>query len=74
VPLADPRAQRKRKRIRLEGDVPSPADPPPGCHFHPRCRYARDLCRTQAPPLRELTPGTQCACHLAEELELQGTL
>jgi peptide/nickel transport system ATP-binding protein len=72
VPLADPRLQRKRQRIRLEGDVPDPASPPRGCHFHPRCRYARDICKQEEPELREVAPGVQVACHLSEELSLQG--
>ena len=72
VPLADPRAQRRRKRIRLEGDVPDPASPPAGCHFHPRCRYAKDICTEQEPELRQVIPETQVACHLSEELSLQG--
>jgi peptide/nickel transport system ATP-binding protein len=72
VPLADPRAQRRRNRIRLEGDVPDPASPPAGCHFHPRCRYAKDICVEQEPKLRQVTPETQAACHLSEELSLQG--
>ncbi len=72
VPLADPREQRKRQRIRLEGDVPAPADPPTGCHFHPRCRYAKDICRQESPALREVASGVHVACHLSEELSLQG--
>lgn len=72
VPLADPREQRKRQRIRLEGDVPDPASPPTGCHFHPRCRYAKDICRQESPALREVASGVHVACHLSEELSLQG--
>lgn len=72
VPLADPRDQRQRKRIRLEGDVPDPSSPPDGCSFHPRCRYAKDICTQQEPKLRQITPETQVACHLSEELSLQG--
>lgn len=72
VPLADPGLQRQRKRIRLKGDVPSPASPPSGCRFHPRCRYAKDICAQQEPELRQITPETQVACHLSEELSLQG--
>jgi oligopeptide/dipeptide ABC transporter ATP-binding protein len=72
IPLPDPEAQRRRRRVRLEGDVPDPASPPPGCHFHPRCVYARDVCREKAPKLREVSSGTQVACHLREELSLQG--
>ena len=62
VPVPDPRAARKQ-RIILAGDVPSPINPPPGCHFHPRCAYADEQCRVEAPPLRELNPGHQVACH-----------
>ena len=72
VPLADPREQRKRQRIRLDGDVPDPADPPTGCHFHPRCRYAKDICKQESPELREVASGVRVACHLSEELSLQG--
>ncbi len=72
VPLPDPSVQRKRERIRLEGDVPDPSQPPTGCHFHPRCRYATDLCKQQTPQLQEVAPGVQVACHLSETLELQG--
>ncbi len=72
VPLADPRMQRQRERIRLEGDVPDPSSPPAGCHFHPRCRYAQDICKQQAPPLREIVPDVHVACHLSDELSLQG--
>jgi peptide/nickel transport system ATP-binding protein len=71
VPVADPRAQRRRERIRLQGDVPSPADPPSGCHFHPRCRYAQPICTEQPPPLIQLDGGW-AACHFAGELSLQG--
>jgi len=74
VPLPDPKAQRARRRRRkkLTGDVPSPGDPPGGCHFHPRCRYARPVCRTDAPPLREVADGARAACHLCGELTLEG--
>ncbi len=65
VPVPDP--TRDRKRIVLEGDVPSPLDPPAGCHFHPRCPIAKKgLCDRDAPPLRELASGHHVACHLAE--------
>ena len=67
VPVPDPKAQ--RERIVLAGDVPSPAHPPPGCPFHPRCPHPRknDHCRTDPPPLREIGPGQLVACHFAEE-------
>ncbi|GIX08512.1 ABC transporter ATP-binding protein [Elioraea sp.] len=63
VPIPDPTL--KRTRIRLQGDVPSPLNPPSGCHFHTRCPIARqDLCSAEAPPLREARPGHWVACHL----------
>ena len=68
VPVPDPRAQ--SGDVALKGEVPSPADPPSGCHFHPRCPFAVDLCRTEPPPLREIAPGHLARCHLAEELNL----
>ena len=70
VPRPDPRV--RAQRLVLEGDVPDPAHPPPGCHFHPRCRYAEDRCRVEAPPLREVQPGHQAACHFAGEIPLAG--
>jgi len=62
VPVPDPRVKRK-KRV-LQGDVPSPINPPSGCHFHTRCPYAVDRCRVESPPLREVKPGQFVACHL----------
>jgi peptide/nickel transport system ATP-binding protein len=53
----------RRRRIVLQGDVPSPMDPPAGCRFHPRCRYAQARCQNERPPLRVLSPGRQVACH-----------
>jgi len=55
---------RGRKRVILKGDVPSPINPPKGCHFHARCPYAMPRCRTDVPALREVTPGHLAACHL----------
>ncbi len=63
VPLARARS-RGRNRVILSGDVPSPINPPSGCHFHARCRYAMARCRVESPPLRELLPGHVAACHL----------
>lgn len=71
VPPADPDI--KTHRIILEGDVPSPANPPPGCVFHPRCRYAnQDRCRRVTPQLEEIEPGHFVACHRAREIDLAG--
>ncbi len=53
VPIPDPRLERERKRIVLEGDVPSPLNPPSGCSFHPRCQLAKDICSKEAPPLKD---------------------
>ena len=62
VPLPDPAL--KRTKHRVEGDVPSPINPPSGCHFHPRCPYAEARCKTEAPVLRDVGMGRQVACHL----------
>ena len=72
VPIPDPKKQRKRELIRLEGDVPDPSKPPSGCHFHPRCPYADDLCKKETPELREITSGVKVACHFSDTLELKG--
>jgi peptide/nickel transport system ATP-binding protein len=70
VPRPNPRA--KRERIIMEGDVADPGNPPPGCLFHPRCRYVQDRCKTEVPQLREIKPDHYAACHFAGELELKG--
>ena len=64
APIPDP--ARKRRRVILQGDVPSPANPPPGCRFHTRCPYAVARCRSEDPPLREVAPGQHVACHLRD--------
>jgi peptide/nickel transport system ATP-binding protein len=68
VPLPDPAAEQSRERITLLGDPPSPASPPPGCTFHPRCPKAQEICRTEAPSLGNTAPGAarQVACHFPE--------
>ena len=58
--------------ITLEGEVPSPANPPPGCYFHPRCQYAQQICQEEIPPLLEVSPDHYAACHFAQELTLHG--
>ena len=70
APVADPRVHSGTEE--LPGEVPSPANPPPGCTFHPRCAYAVDRCRVEPPVLRECEPGRIVACHRAEELALKG--
>jgi oligopeptide transport system ATP-binding protein len=64
VPIPDPVVDRKRERILLTGDVPSPVNPPPGCHFHPRCNLAQDICRQVEPELKNIGGEHWVACHL----------
>jgi oligopeptide/dipeptide ABC transporter ATP-binding protein len=64
VPVPEPGA--KRKRIILQGDVPSPITPPPGCRFHTRCPYAEERCRREEPAMKEVRPGHWVACHLRD--------
>jgi oligopeptide/dipeptide ABC transporter ATP-binding protein len=70
IPPADPDIQ--SNRIELQGEVPSPANPPSGCIFHPRCRYAKEICSQQEPTLEETEPGHFVSCHFAKELQLKG--
>ncbi|TGG96031.1 ABC transporter ATP-binding protein [Natronospirillum operosum] len=75
IPVPDPSLERK-DRVILTGDVPSPSNPPSGCPFHPRCVHAQAICRQEVPALRTVARGSgrpgQVACHLAEDLDLQG--
>ncbi len=68
APVPDPVRERRRPRLVLAGEVPSPLRPPTGCRFHPRCPLAVDRCRVEPPALRELAPGHVVACHLAEQV------
>jgi len=67
VPKPDPR--NRMKRIILQGEVPNPANPPAGCHFHPRCRYAKGICSREAPEFRDMGSGHLSACHFAGRLD-----
>ena len=70
VPKTNPES--KMERIILPGEVANPANPPSGCYFHPRCSYAQDVCKKEAPAWEEITPGHFVACHLARDLHLRG--
>jgi len=72
VPVPDPRLRNRRKRIKPQGEVADPVNPPSGCYFHPRCQYAQEKCKVEEPPLREITPGHFAACHFSERLDLLG--
>lgn len=72
IPLPNPK--KREKRVLLTGEVASPANPPSGCYFHPRCNYCVDVCKTVEPELRELKPGHFVKCHRAEELSLLGAV
>jgi peptide/nickel transport system ATP-binding protein len=75
VPKPDPsRRTNRSQRIVLQGEVPDPANPPAGCYFHTRCRFAQEICRTTRPPLEETDPGHWAACHLAYQLDLRGVM
>lgn len=70
VPKPNPRM--RDRPIKLPGEVASPINPPTGCYFHPRCRYAKDICAVEIPPLKEVAPEHYASCHFAGELELRG--
>ncbi len=67
VPIPDPKLERQRQRFILEGEPPSPVNPPSGCVFHPRCPLAIEVCTARIPDLREVRPGHHVACHLVDE-------
>jgi oligopeptide transport system ATP-binding protein len=69
IPIPDPVLEKRRTRMILVGDVPSPVNPPSGCRFNPRCPYAEENCRTDEPPLAEVRPGHYVACHYWNEVE-----
>jgi peptide/nickel transport system ATP-binding protein len=71
-PVPDPR--KKSNRIILPGEVANPANPPSGCYFHPRCPYAKDICKKQSPELKQVGDGHYAACHFAGELQLGGAV
>jgi peptide/nickel transport system ATP-binding protein len=70
VPKPDPR--RSNHLNQLPGEVASPANPPSGCYFHPRCRYVKDICKAESPPFEEISPDHLVRCHFARELSLRG--
>jgi peptide/nickel transport system ATP-binding protein len=72
IPLPNPRP--REKRILLTGEVANPANPPSGCYFHPRCMYAKDICKVEDPSLEEVAPGHFAKCHFARELSLTGAV
>jgi peptide/nickel transport system ATP-binding protein len=72
IPRPDPK--RRITPILLEGEVANPANPPPGCYFHPRCRYADEICRTEDPPFELVGEDHYAKCHFADNLELQGAV
>ncbi|MET9337896.1 dipeptide ABC transporter ATP-binding protein [Nonomuraea sp. NPDC003804] len=73
VPVPDPKAGTERERIRLQGDVPSPINPPPACRFHTRCWKAQEICKKVEPPLTELASGHKVACHFPENAPAAAT-
>jgi len=72
IPALDP--DDVMKAVILEGEIPSPANPPTGCHFHPRCPYAQAVCKTDVPEWKEYKPGHFAACHFADTLSLKGAI
>jgi oligopeptide/dipeptide ABC transporter ATP-binding protein len=70
VPSIDP--NNHKPRIILPGEIPNPSDPPPGCKFHTRCRYAEEKCKTEVPAWNEISPGHWTLCHFSKTLNLHG--
>lgn len=64
IPIANPKLARMKEKSGMEGDIPSPIDPPSGCRFHTRCPYAKDICSQQVPQLKDVGNGHMTACHL----------
>lgn len=64
IPIPDPEIERKKKRIPIEGEIPSPINPPPGCKFQSRCKFAKEICKTKMPELVEIEKRHFVACHM----------
>jgi peptide/nickel transport system ATP-binding protein len=73
VPVADPRLRTTRQRVPLKGEIADPSNPPSGCYFHPRCKFAQDKCTQETPQLRKVD-NHEVACHFAEEISLTGVI
>lgn len=67
IPIPDPEVEKNKKKINIEGEIPSPINPKPGCRFASRCRYATDKCRQETPELKEVAPEHFVACHMIEK-------
>jgi oligopeptide/dipeptide ABC transporter ATP-binding protein len=70
IPVVNPHV--KMKPVFLSGEIPNPMNPPQGCHFHPRCHYAKEVCEMVVPEWKEHLPGHFAACHFADTLKLKG--
>ena len=74
VPLAEPEGREERSRIHLQGEIADPSNPPSGCYFNPRCRFAQERCQSEEPQLRDMGSNHFVACHFAEQLSLKGVI